>query len=235
MTSMSRRASLTAAAAALVAATTFAGFAGTDLFLPMAGRQAGVHPSNWYTTVWIHNPGAEAATARVFFLQRGTANPAPPWVDVLVAPGDTQMLENVVETYFHLEAFGALRVTCDSQRLVVTSRVFSQAVGEDARDSVGQDFAGVPAVVRDRHRREVPGARRPPDPARGRLRVPLQLRLRRDHRPLRHRPRPRLRRERRRARRVHATSTSASCRSARWRSRTTSPPSPPRTSASSSR
>jgi hypothetical protein len=142
---MSRRASLTAAAAALVAATTFAGFAGTDLFLPMAGRQAGVHPSNWYTTVWVHNPGAEAATARVYFLQRGTANPSPPWVDVMIEPGDTEKLENVVETYFRLETFGALRVTCDTQRLVVTSRVFSQAVGTDAADSVGQDFAGVPA------------------------------------------------------------------------------------------
>ncbi len=135
-----------AALVALAAAPALAGFAGTDLFLPMAGRQAGVHPSNWYTTAWIHNPGPDTATARVFFLERNTANPAPPWVDVLVAPGDTEMLENVVETYFHRQAFGALRVTCDTQRLVVTSRVFSQAAGADARDSVGQDFAAVPAA-----------------------------------------------------------------------------------------
>jgi hypothetical protein len=134
-----------AVALTLAGAAAFAGFAGTDLFLPMAGRQAGVHPSNWYTTVWIHNPGAEAATARVFFLERTKANTDPPWVDVLVAPGDTEKLENIVETYFHLEAFGALRVTCETQRLVVTSRVFSQGVGADAADSVGQDFAGVPA------------------------------------------------------------------------------------------
>ena len=134
-----------AVALTLAGAAAFAGFAGTDLFLPMAGRQAGVHPSNWYTTVWIHNPGAEAATARVFFLERTKANTAPPWVDVLVAPGDSEKLENIVETYFHLEAFGALRVTCETQRLVVTSRVFSQGVGADAADSVGQDFAGVPA------------------------------------------------------------------------------------------
>jgi hypothetical protein len=135
----------TAMIATMVATSGQAGFSGTDLFLPMAGRQAGVHPSNWYTTVWVHNPGAAAATARIWFLERGTANPAPPWVDVLVGPGATEKLENVVEAYFHEQAFGALRVTCATEKLVVTSRVYSQASGEGESDSVGQDFAGVPA------------------------------------------------------------------------------------------
>ena len=136
-----------ALAAALFATTVNAGFAGTDVFLPMAGRQAGVHPSNWYTTVWVHNPGGEAATARVYFLARNTANPAPPWVDLAVAPGDTEQLENVVEEYFHLEAFGALRVVCPGQKLIVTSRVYSKGAGAGEADSVGQDFAGVPASL----------------------------------------------------------------------------------------
>ena len=131
---------------AALAAPAIAGFAGSDLFLPMVGRQAGVYPSNWYTTVWVHNPGTQAATARLFFLERGTANPAPPFVDVLVAPGDTEKLDNVVETYFHVQKFGALRVTCDSQKLVVTSRVFSKGAAGGDRDSVGQDFAAVPAA-----------------------------------------------------------------------------------------
>ena len=122
-----------------------AGFAGTDLFLPMVGRQAGVYPSNWYTTVWFHNPGVAAATARIRFLERNTANPSPPWVDVLVGPGDTEKIENIVESLFQRQAYGALRVTCATQKLVVTSRVFSKVAGEDDTDSMGQDFAGVPA------------------------------------------------------------------------------------------
>ena len=133
------------AAPALAAAPLLAGFAGTDVFLPMVGRQAGVGTSNWYTTVWIHNPGNAAATATVWLLERGTSNPAPPSIDILVAPGGTEKLENVVGDYFHREVFGAMRVTCSSQRLVVTSRVYSQAVGTAAKDSMGQDFAGVPA------------------------------------------------------------------------------------------
>jgi hypothetical protein len=117
----------------------------TDVFLPMAGREAGVFPSNWYTTVWIYNPGPDAATATISFLQRGTANPTPPSIDVAVAPGDTEMIENIVESLFHVQGFGALRVK-SAAKLVVTSRVYSKAAGAGERDSMGQDFAGVPAA-----------------------------------------------------------------------------------------
>ena len=123
-----------------------AGFSGSDLFLPMVGRQAGVGTSNWYTTVWIHNPSAEVATARIYFFERGTVNTDPPWVDVMIEPGDTGMIENIVDTLFHRQVFGALRVTCMTQKLAVTSRVYSKAVGAGEKDSVGQDFAGVPAT-----------------------------------------------------------------------------------------
>jgi hypothetical protein len=122
-----------------------AGFAGSDLFVPMAGRQAGVFPSNWYTTVWIYNPGADTATARIYLLVRNTANPSPPFVDVQVAAGDTTKLENAVESLFHQQVFGAFRVTCDTQKLVVTSRTYTKGAGAGEKDSVGQDFAGVPA------------------------------------------------------------------------------------------
>ncbi len=138
------RAALSLLVAMLAAAPALAGFAGTDVFLPMVGRQVGVHPSNWYTTVWLYNPAADAATARLYLLERGTSNLSPPWVDVMVAPGDTEKLENVVETYFHAEVFGAVRVTCPT-KLVVTSRVYSKAPGTGEKDSVGQDFAAVPA------------------------------------------------------------------------------------------
>jgi hypothetical protein len=142
---MARCTVLSVLVAVLPAAPALAGFAGTDVFLPMAGRQAGVFPSNWYTTIWIYNPGAAAATARVYFLQRNTANPTPPHVDVPVAAGETAKLDNVVETLFHLQVFGALRVTCEAQKLLVTSRVYSKSPSAGETDSVGQDFAAVPA------------------------------------------------------------------------------------------
>ncbi len=145
---MHRRLFLTVIAVlSLIVSTTalHAGFSGSDVFLPMVGRQAGAGTSNWYTTVWIHNPGSEAAPARIYFLERNTVNLAPPWVDVMIEPGDTEMIDNIVDTLFHKQAFGALRVTCATQKLAVTSRVYSKAVGAGEKDSVGQDFAGVPA------------------------------------------------------------------------------------------
>jgi len=95
--------------------------------------------------VWIYNPASEVATARIYFLERGTVNTTPPWVDVMIGPGDTDAIENIVDTLFHKQVFGALRVTCATQKLAVTSRVYSKAVGAGEKDSVGQDFAGVPA------------------------------------------------------------------------------------------
>jgi hypothetical protein len=144
-----RRRLLTGAAAGalalLLASSALAGFAGTDVFLPMVGRQAGVFPSNWYTTVWIYNPGSVTVTARVYLLVRNTSNPSPPFVEVQVAADDTTKIENAVEALFHQQVFGALRVTCNTQKLVVTSRTFSKGAVAGDKDSVGQDFAGVPA------------------------------------------------------------------------------------------
>jgi hypothetical protein len=131
--------------AVLPLASALAGFSGSDIFLPMVGRQAGIFPSNWYTTVWIYNPGSTAVTARVYLLVRNTANISPPWVDVSVAAGDTEKIENAVESLFHQQVYGAMRVTCDTQKLVVTSRVYSKGAEAGEKDSVGQDFAGVPA------------------------------------------------------------------------------------------
>ena len=131
-------------ALALLATAALAGFSGSDVFLPMVGRNVGVGTSSWYTTVWIHNPGAEVATARIYFLERNMVNLSPPWVDVMIEPGDTEAIENIVDTLFHKQAFGALRVTCPT-KLTVTSRVYSMAAGTTEKDSTGQDFAAVPA------------------------------------------------------------------------------------------
>ena len=131
--------------AAGLAGAVLAGFSGTDLFLPMVGRQAGIHPSNWYTKIWIHNPGLEPVTVRLYLLERGTSNPAPPWADVAVGAGETEVIDNVVETVFHVQVMGAMRVTCPA-KVVVTSRVYSLAAGLSAEDSVGQDFVGTPAA-----------------------------------------------------------------------------------------
>ena len=49
-----------------------AGFSGTDVFLPSVGRAQGI--ANWYTAVWVHNPGATPALAQFYFLERNVIN-----------------------------------------------------------------------------------------------------------------------------------------------------------------
>ncbi|MCU0304317.1 MAG: hypothetical protein MUC56_09710 [Thermoanaerobaculales bacterium] len=128
--------------ALLIAGEAVAGFAGSDVFLPSVGRRPGVGSSQWYTTVWLFNPNAEAVDLTIAFLERDKVNTNPLAVNDVLDPGETRRYDNAVWTLFGREGFGALRVV-SSERVVVCSRIFSQE-GE-VEDSVGQFFSGVPA------------------------------------------------------------------------------------------
>lgn len=132
---------LSLAAAALAAVPSFAGFAGTDIFLPSVGARPGVPPAVWYTTVWVHNPGASPANLTFYLLER-QPNLAPRTYTDTIQPGDTRRYDNAVKSMFGVEVFGAMRVTANV-RVLVGSRIYSQTTTLD--DSVGQFFAGVPS------------------------------------------------------------------------------------------
>ena len=135
--------------AAAVAAPALAGFAGTDLFIPMAGRGVGAYPSNWFTTVYLYNPNLTAVSVDLSFLERGKDNVAtsPPEVTDTLAPGETRIYENIVEATFGRSGtvYGAVRIRC-AEKVVASARVFSKE-SEDAplTQSFGQDFAATPA------------------------------------------------------------------------------------------
>jgi len=119
-----------------------AGFAGSDVFLPSVGAKAGVPPSVWYTTVWVHNPGASPANITVYLLER-QANTAPLSYTDTIEPGGTRKYEDAVQLMFGKQTFGALRIT-SNEKVVVSCRVYSQE-GVAVDESKGQFFAGVPA------------------------------------------------------------------------------------------
>jgi len=125
-----------------VAAPAHAGFSGTDVFLPAVGAASGVPPSVWYTTVWVHNPGATRANITVFLLER-QANTAPLSYTDTLQPGETRKYDDAVHLMFGKETFGALRITSD-EKVVVSCRIYSQQ-GTAVDESSGQFFAGVPA------------------------------------------------------------------------------------------
>ncbi|HNX51504.1 MAG TPA: hypothetical protein PKL08_15145 [Thermoanaerobaculaceae bacterium] len=119
----------------------WAGFSGTDLFLPSVGSNPGTPPAVWYTTVWVHNPNATAANVTFYLLER-QANPTPLTFTDTIQPGDTAKYENAVQTMFAKQTFGAIRIT-SNVKVLAGSRIYSQS-GE-LKDSVGQYFAGTPA------------------------------------------------------------------------------------------
>jgi hypothetical protein len=126
----------------LAASAALAGFSGTDVFLPSVGRAQGI--ASWYTAVWLHNPNDTAAVAQLTFLERNISNNGASPVTMTIPPGDTLRYANAIVEIFGREAFGAMRVQ-SSAKLLVTSRIFSRAEGHTDRDSLGQDFAGIPA------------------------------------------------------------------------------------------
>ncbi|HPS78999.1 MAG TPA: hypothetical protein PLS53_12650 [Thermoanaerobaculaceae bacterium] len=129
----------------LVAATpVLASFAGTDVVVPSVGRGGGSANSNWYSTVWVHNPNGAAAQVQIFLLERLNANPSPAVYNDTIPAGDTRRWTNAVETLFGVAKFGALRVV-SSAKVVVNARVYSQPAGGGDEDTTGQFFSGVPA------------------------------------------------------------------------------------------
>ena len=129
--------------AGLGSGVALAGFPATESYLPSVGRGSGASGSQWYTTVWVFNPGSAAADMEIAYLVRNQANPAPATYNETIPAGSIRKYENALGVLFGVDGFGALRVSSD-QRLVVNSRIFSVPdAWED--ESVGQFFSAVPA------------------------------------------------------------------------------------------
>ena len=127
-----------------LASILFGGFASTEVFLPAVGRVPGKDGAQFYTTVWATNLTSAPQTFTFQFLKGNQSNPAPASFEDTLAPGQTRMYENVVETKLGLaNALGAARITSDGA-IFVSERIYDQAPGDDLGKTVGLFFAGVP-------------------------------------------------------------------------------------------
>ncbi len=126
-------------------ALSFAGFSGTEVFLPSVGHGDGVGSSVWRTTLWIHNPASSTANCQIQFLLRNQANTNPDTSPLTIPPGDTVKIDDVTWTLFGIEGYGALRVISD-QEVIVNSRIYNQE-GASLSDSQGQFFGGIPSEM----------------------------------------------------------------------------------------
>jgi len=137
-----------------------AGFPATEVFLPAVGRAAG-NGIQIYSTVWATNLTQAPETFTFHFLKQGQSNATAsnpiarsntsPAADLAstsfsdtLAPGETKVYENVVETKLGLtNAIGAARVV-SSGEILVAERIFNQPAGVDLGGTEGLFFAGVP-------------------------------------------------------------------------------------------
>lgn len=132
-------------ATCLAASPVFAAFAATDVILPAAGRVSGAGGSEFYTTVWVSNPGDTAVDIQMQFLAAGMPNLSPATVIDTLAPGQSRTYENIGETLFNLPGIlGAIRFR-SSEPVLVAARIYNQSPGATLSDTQGAGFAGVPA------------------------------------------------------------------------------------------
>jgi len=143
-----------------------ASFLGTDLIVPAVGRGEGNAGSRWYTTVWFHNPGNEAAEVTVSFLERNQAN-LEPETQILTVPASSSLrFEDAIFDLFGLESgSGAFRIRSQAS-VAVGARIFNQT-GTSAANSQGQFMAGFPLKFSagPGQSTEVPGILQPEDGA----------------------------------------------------------------------
>jgi len=128
----------------LTASPVAAGFAGTDLLIPAAGRSEGIGGSQFHTTMWISNRANRAAHVTIELLLAGTGNGLRPVFTDTIPAEQTKMYENVSESLFGMaNVVGAVRVI-GSEELLVTARIYNQLSGTPQAATQGATLAGVP-------------------------------------------------------------------------------------------
>ncbi|MGH9443967.1 MAG: hypothetical protein ACRD16_17015, partial [Thermoanaerobaculia bacterium] len=127
-----------------LASPALAGFESLETYLPAVGRVAGQGGAQFFTTMWATNLAAVSVSFTFNFLKQGQGNPSPASFTDTLAPGQTKVYENVVESRLGLTGqVGAARIVSTGE-ILVSERIYNLAAGDDLGKSEGLFFAGVP-------------------------------------------------------------------------------------------
>jgi len=115
-------------------------FTGTDLILPAVGRASGAGGSEFFTSVWVTNPGESSADITIQLLGSG-ASGVGLFTDH-IAPGATKVYENFAQSLFGLhDLMSGARVRSTS-KVLVSARVYNRTAND--ADTQGFVLSGVP-------------------------------------------------------------------------------------------
>ncbi len=114
---------------------------GTDLYIPAAARVKGAGTSQWFTDLFVFNPGTTAVNVDIYYLPRDTDNSSVTPQSFTIQPGATLVLADaILGTFGFSSSAGAFRVTSAGQ-VLTTCRIYNK----ENNATFGQGLEGVPA------------------------------------------------------------------------------------------
>jgi len=138
---MKRTTLVLVAAMLLAAAQTMALNPAKELYVPAVARAAGAAGSQWFTDLYIFNPGNTGASVSVYFLPRSTDNTGAVPTTFNLAAGESLTLPDVLHDTFGQEsAAGAFRIVATAP-VIANCRVYNKS----GADTFGQGLEGIPA------------------------------------------------------------------------------------------
>ncbi len=115
----------------------------TELYVPAAARGAGANSSQWYTDLFVFNPGTSTVSVDIYFLPRDTDNSGAVPTTFSLGANETLTLPDVIlGTFGQSSAAGAFRIVATGE-VIANCRVYNKA----GTDTFGQGLEGVPASV----------------------------------------------------------------------------------------
>ena len=129
----------------LAASMIMASTAAKDLYVPAASRATGAFATDWKSDVRAFNPGTTAATVNITYLPMAQWASQYATIQVLIDPGETLVMENILQEDFGLtpNTAGALHFVSNVD-IYVESRVYTPNKN-GAPGTFGQRIPGVPA------------------------------------------------------------------------------------------
>jgi hypothetical protein len=115
------------------------------ILLPAVARVSGEAGTVWRSDAVVLNPGPEAVTFRMSFLERGRSTPEPEWFEATLPVGASMEFSDIVHTVFgRIGTAGTVVIDPDAV-VVASARTWTTS----GAGGYGQFVAGVP--VADRH------------------------------------------------------------------------------------